>query len=121
MKKLLQISIAMFAILGATSAVQAQAQATTSAAAAGSASVQSKVAMCIGCHGIAGYQSSFPEIHKVPMIAGQNAKYIGAALTAYAKGERKHPTMKGIAASLSDQDIADVAAFYAQQTRSAAK
>ena len=58
-----------------------------------------KIAMCIGCHGIIGYQASFPEVHKVPMISGQNAKYIAAALTAYRKGERKHPTMKGIAAS----------------------
>jgi len=74
-----------------------------------------KVAMCIGCHGIPGYQASFPEVHKVPMIAGQNAKYIAAALTAYAKGERKHPTMRGIAQSLSEQDIADISAFYEKQ------
>ena len=39
--------------------------------------------MCIGCHGITGYQASFPEVHKVPMISGQSAKYIVAALTAY--------------------------------------
>jgi cytochrome c553 len=53
--------------------------------------------MCIGCHGIKGYQASFPEIYKVPMISGQGAKYIVAALAAYQKGERKHPTMRGIA------------------------
>ena len=76
---------------------------------------EKKNAMCIGCHGIPGYQSSFPEVHKVPMIAGQGAKYIVAALTAYQKGERKHPTMRAIAASLSEQDIADLAAFYEQQ------
>jgi cytochrome c553 len=75
---------------------------------------QSKAAMCIGCHGIAGYQSSFPEIHKVPKIAGQSAGYLAAALVAYQKGERKHPTMRGIAGSLGEQDIADLAAFYAQ-------
>jgi cytochrome c553 len=73
---------------------------------------KSKVAMCIGCHGIVGYQASFPEVHKVPMISGQNAKFIAAALTAYRKGERRHPTMKSIAAPLSDQDIADLAAYY---------
>ena len=61
--------------------------------------------MCIGCHGIEGYQASFPEVHKVPMISGQNAKYIVAALTAYKNGDRKHPTMRGIADSLSDQDM----------------
>jgi cytochrome c553 len=54
-----------------------------------------KAAMCIGCHGIHGYQASFPEVHKVPMISGQGAKYIAAALQAYKKGERKHPTMRG--------------------------
>src|SRR3989338_6697849 len=71
-----------------------------------------KIAMCIGCHGIIGYQSSFPEIHRVPMISGQSAKYIASALNAYKKGERKHPTMRGIAASLTDQDIADISAYY---------
>lgn len=78
-----------------------------------------KVAQCIGCHGIPGYQASFPEVHKVPMIAGQNAKYIVAALTAYKKGDRRHPTMRGIAGSLSDQDMADVAAFYERQGQQA--
>ncbi len=73
---------------------------------------EGKIAMCIGCHGIKGYQSSFPEIYKVPMIAGQGAKYIAAALHAYQKGERKHPSMRGIAEGLTDQDIADVAAYY---------
>jgi cytochrome c553 len=76
---------------------------------------QKKAAMCIGCHGIEGYKASFPEIHSVPMISGQNAKYIVAALVAYQKGERKHPTMKGISASLSEKDMADLAAFYEGQ------
>ena len=77
-----------------------------------------KIAMCIGCHGIVGYQSSFPEVHKVPMISGQNGKYIAAALDAYRKGERKHPTMRGIADTLTDQDIADVSAYYEQHGKS---
>ena len=75
---------------------------------------QSKAATCIGCHGIVGYQASFPEIYKAPMIAGQAAKYISNSLLAYQKDERKHPTMKAIAASLSEQDMADLAAFYSQ-------
>jgi cytochrome c553 len=74
-----------------------------------------KVAMCIGCHGIPGYKATFPEVYQVPMIGGQSAKYIEAALRAYQKGERKNPSMRGIATGLSDQDIADVAAYYAQQ------
>ena len=72
--------------------------------------------MCIGCHGIKGYQASFPEVHKVPMIAGQSAKYIVAALTAYKNGDRKHPTMRGIADTLSEQDMTDIAAYYESQS-----
>ena len=74
-----------------------------------------KVAMCIGCHGIPGYKATFPEVYQVPMIGGQSAKYIASALNAYKKGERKHPSMRGIAEGLSDKDIADVAAYYSQQ------
>lgn len=75
----------------------------------------SKVAMCIGCHGIPGYKTAFPEVYQVPMLGGQNAKYLENALHEYKKGDRQHPSMRGIAASLSDQDIADLAAYYAQQ------
>lgn len=89
----------------------AQAQGVTGSADAG----KSKAEMCIGCHGIAGYQNSFPEIHKVPKISGQSDKYIVSALTAYKKGDRKHPSMRGIAGSLSEQDMADLAAFYSAQ------
>src|SRR5262245_46862205 len=71
-----------------------------------------KIAMCIGCHGLPGYQSSLPVVDKVPKIAGQNAKYIVAALNGYKAGDRKHPSMRGIASSMSDQDMADVAAYY---------
>lgn len=74
---------------------------------------EKKIAMCIGCHGIQGYQASFPEIYKVPKISGQDEKYLVAALNAYKKDERKHPTMRGIAESLTDQDIADISAYYA--------
>jgi cytochrome c553 len=79
------------------------------------AAAQNKVAMCIGCHGIQGYKTNFPEVYHVPMLGGQSAKYIESALHAYKKGDRKHPSMRGIAAGLTDQDIADVAAYYAQQ------
>lgn len=82
---------------------------------------QKKAAMCIGCHGIPGYQASFPEVHKVPKIAGQNAKFIAASLAAYKKGERKHPSMKAIAGSLSDQDMADLGAFYEKHGASSVK
>ncbi|MEI6802620.1 MAG: c-type cytochrome [Burkholderiales bacterium] len=71
-----------------------------------------KISMCMGCHGILGYHASFPEVHRVPKISGQGAKYIASALAAYKKGDRKHPTMRGIADSLTEQDIADLAEFY---------
>ena len=81
---------------------------------------EKKAAMCIGCHGIPDYKASFPEIYRVPMIAGQSAKYIVSALGQYKKGDRKHPTMRAIAASLTDQDMADLAAFYANEAKSEA-
>lgn len=73
---------------------------------------RSKVSMCIGCHGIKGYKANFPEVYYVPMIAGQNAEYIVTALNDYASGARSFPSMEAIAISLSDQDIADLAAYY---------
>ena len=76
-----------------------------------------KAAMCIGCHGIPDYKASFPEVYRVPMIAGQNAKYIVSSLEQYKKGDRKHPTMRGIAQSLSEQDMADLAAFYSTEVK----
>lgn len=75
---------------------------------------EQKIAMCIGCHSIHGYKASFPEVYRVPMISGQNAQYIVSSLNAYKKGERKHPTMRGISESLSDQDMADLGAYYEQ-------
>lgn len=50
----------------------------------------------------------------MPRISGQHASYLAQALRAYRGGERSHPSMRAIAASLSDQDIADLAAYYAQ-------
>lgn len=86
----------------------AQAQEPTGDAARGA-----KInASCIGCHGITGYQANFPEVYRVPAISGQNAKYLVAALEAYKKGERKHPTMHAMAQSLSEKDIVDLAAYY---------
>lgn len=80
-------------------------------------SKDAQVAMCIGCHGIPGYKASYPEVYQVPMLGGQSAKYIENALKEYRKGDRKHPTMRGIAGSLNDQDIANLAAYYSTQTQ----
>ena len=73
-----------------------------------------KTAMCGGCHGIDGWRTAFPEVYKVPKIGGQHPAYLVKALQAYKSGERNHPSMRAIAASLSDQDMADLAAYYAQ-------
>src|SRR6476620_11435091 len=114
MNKLLTTLFALL-VASATGFAQAQTPAASAPAAAASksaepsspASLQAKIAMCLGCHNIPGYQASFPEVHRVPMIAGQSAGYIEAALNEYKGGERKHPTMRGIADALSDQDIKD--------------
>jgi cytochrome c553 len=71
-----------------------------------------KTSMCIGCHGIGGYKTVFPEVYSVPKIGGQHAAYIVKALQEYKSGNRAHPSMRAIAAGLSDQDMADLAAYY---------
>lgn len=71
-----------------------------------------KTSMCIGCHGIPMYKTAFPEVYSVPKIAGQSPDYIVKALQEYRAGDRSHPTMRGIARGLTDQDMADVAAYY---------
>lgn len=108
MNKLLSTVFAL--VVASATAVSVQAQEVKGDAKAG----ESKIAMCIGCHGIKGYQASFPEVYKVPMISGQSASYIVASLNAYKKGERKHPTMRSISESLSDKDMADLGAYYSQ-------
>lgn len=72
-----------------------------------------KIAMCEGCHGIAGYKTAYPAVYHVPKLGGQTMTYLSNALHAYKAKQRSHPSMRGIAASLSDQDIADLAAYYA--------
>lgn len=72
-----------------------------------------KTQMCAGCHGIEGFRTAYPEVYTVPKLGGQSANYIVAALKAYKSGDRSHPSMRAIAGSLSDQDMADLAAYYA--------
>jgi cytochrome c553 len=93
--------VALAAVGGAASAQKPAAQ-----------PAHDKVSMCIGCHGIPGYKTAYPEVYHVPKIGGQNPVYIANALKAYRTGERWHPSMRGIAASLSDKDIEDIAAYY---------
>jgi cytochrome c553 len=78
--------------------------------------------MCKGCHGIPGYKTAYPEVYSVPKLGGQHAAYIAKALQDYRSGNRSHTTMRAVAGSLSDKDIADLAAYYsAAAPRTAAK
>jgi cytochrome c553 len=95
----------------ASAALGAHAQAP---AAAGKADAgKNKIYQCQGCHGIADWKTAFPEVYRVPKLGGQKAAYIVAALKAYKTGERDFPTMRAMVSDLTDQDMADIAAYYA--------
>lgn len=87
--------------------------ATPAAFAAGDAEAgRLKANTCMGCHGIPGYNNVYPT-YRVPKLGGQPPEYLAAALKAYQTGERPHKTMQAQTDNLSDQDIADIAAFLA--------
>ena len=69
---------------------------------------------CMGCHGIAGYRNAYPSF-RVPKLGGQHPDYIVLALQGYKSETRAHKTMHAQAASLSDQDMKDIAAFFASE------
>lgn len=69
-----------------------------------------KAETCLGCHAVSGYYNVYPTYH-VPKLGGQSAGYIQSALKAYKAGTRQHSTMHANAENLSDQDMADIAAF----------
>ncbi|MCB1791716.1 MAG: cytochrome c [Gammaproteobacteria bacterium] len=75
-----------------------------------------KANTCLGCHAIPSYSNAYPNYH-VPKVGGQNEEYLISALLAYRNGLRAHETMHNNALSLSDQDIADIAAFFSKATR----
>jgi len=93
-----------------SAAVAAQTPAPGGDAAKG----EEKTRMCEGCHGIEGWRTAYPEVYHVPKLGGQHAAYIVQALNEYKNGDRSHPSMRAIAASLTDQDIANLAAYYSQ-------
>jgi cytochrome c553 len=74
---------------------------------------ENALALCTGCHGIPGYKTAFPEVYHVPRIAGQQPTYLVNALKAYKSGERSHPSMRGVAASLTEEDMKKLADYYA--------
>jgi len=96
--------LTVFGLVASAQAQELQGNATAGA---------QKNALCIGCHGIKGFSTAFPETYKVPKLSGQSEGYLSAALHAYRSGERKHPSMRAMATSLKEQDIADLAAYYA--------
>ena len=104
------------AAAGITLAASAAALAEGDAAAG-----KQKTAMCQGCHGIPGYKTAFPAVYHVPKLGGQHAGYLVKALQAYKSGERSHPSMKAIAAGLTDKDMADLAAYYAGEDAKTAR
>ena len=108
MSKTAQLICAFALALLAPTLTLAQTAAPIGSAAAGA----TKNAMCTGCHGIVGWRTAYPEVYKVPKIGGQHRDYIIKALMEYKNGERSHPTMRAIATSLSEQDMADLAAYY---------
>ena len=108
-EQVMRISLAL-PLLAFVAALPAHAQGNAEAA-------KAKNSMCIGCHGIPMYKTVFPEVYSVPMIAGQSPEYIQKALQAYKAGGRSHPSMQAIAKSLSDQDMADVAAYYGKGSK----
>jgi len=78
---------------------------------------RARAQMCEGCHGIADYRTAYPKVYPVPRIGGQQEAYIVKTLQDYKTGARKHPTMRGIAATLTEQDMADLASYYAGNAR----
>src|SRR5262252_6192579 len=68
-----------------------------------------KTRMCQGCHGIDGWRTAYPEVYHVPRLGGQHEAYLVKALQEYKNGDRTHPSMRAIAASLSDEDILNLA------------
>ena len=117
MKRYARLGIVAAALaVCATGAAWGQTPAAPAPAAGDAVLGAQKNSMCIGCHGIEGYKTAFPEVYNVPRIGGQHAAYIVKALQAYKSGDRNHPSMKGIAATLSDKDMADLAAYYAAGT-----
>ena len=97
----LSTALALAALAGAAQAQQPAAS-----------HLQNNLSMCAGCHGIPGYKTAYPEVYHVPKLGGQSPAYLVNALRAYRSGERQHPSMRGIAASLSDKDMAELAAYY---------
>ena len=107
------LSLGMLAIMSTAAFADGDAAALVGNAKAG----KGKTAMCQGCHGQPGWRTAFPEVYSVPKLGGQNPNYIVAALKEYKAAERANTTMQAIAAGLSEQDMADLAAYYSSDVK----
>jgi cytochrome c553 len=107
------LAIALLLLLPALALAQTPAQPAASAPAGDPVKGREKTRMCEGCHGIEGWRTAFPEVYRVPKLGGQHEAYIAAALKEYKSGARSHPSMRAIAGGLTEDDIANLAAFYA--------
>lgn len=117
MKKATSWSSVLIAVSVAGTAAAAEPAQPTGDPLAG----RNKSSQCAGCHEIAGYRAAFPQVYRVPKLAGQHAAYLAAALKAYQTGERSDTVMGAIAANLSEQDMRDLAAYYAGSEGGTAK
>ena len=104
-KSVINLLVALSMLLAFTGVSQAAGDAT---------SAKEKLSMCEGCHGIPRYKTAFPIAYSVPKLGGQHADYIIKALEGYKNGTRSHPTMTGLAKTLSQQDMEDFAAYYSK-------
>jgi cytochrome c553 len=101
-------------------AAVAAALATSAHAAGDPTAGRQKNFQCMGCHGIPGWKTAFPEVYQVPKLGGQHAAYLVNALKQYKSGDRDHATMRSIASNLSEKDMEDLAAYYSQAGGAAA-
>lgn len=92
----------------------ALASSSVAMAAGDAAAGKAKAETCFGCHGEPGYYNVYPS-YQVPKLGGQHAEYIVSALQAYKAGQRGHRTMHAQAFDMSQQDMADVAAYLASR------
>ena len=102
---MIRFSALLIALAGAAAAGPAVAQGDAEAG-------RQKAFTCMGCHGAPGLRNAYPA-YPVPKLGGQHAEYIAAALKAYQNGQRWHPTMQAHAATMTDQDMADIGAYFA--------
>ena len=114
MKRIAFIAPAVASLIFAAAAITAAAQTPATPPAGDAKAGAQLIQRCQGCHGIVGLRAAYPEVYHVPKIAGQHPTYFVNALKAYKAGDRKNTGMRSIAVSLSDKDMNDLAAYYAE-------